>query len=370
MNIETNTLTRMADREDCPFRVSVIIPNYNFEAYLGAAIESALALDWPDVEVIVVDDGSTDGSRAIIERYAGRITAVLQANAKQRAACNRGFPISTGEMIIFLDSDDLLDPSLIREVAKVWRPGISKVQFQMQTIDAQGRRMGGILPQYHGTPTPQQIREHVERVGSYRSPPGSGNVYARDYLAKIFPLDNACGEAADTCCIAVAPLFGDVVTIPKPLVSYRIHDANDGAMSELDPARIGVNLDRGLKTFAYTRRTAKACGKTLDDKAFDRNLYILPYRMASLRLAPASHPIPGDSIFAILRDAARGMLIPQGLTMTAQVAILFWLCLVGLLPDFVAKNLVTWRFIPSRRPKILRESLGRLGIAGYAPVKH
>ena len=63
--------------------VSVVIPNYNYERYVGAAIESALSLDWPAAEIIVVDDGSTDGSRAVIDRYRKRVQVIHKANGGQ-----------------------------------------------------------------------------------------------------------------------------------------------------------------------------------------------------------------------------------------------------------------------------------------------
>ena len=69
-----------------PPRLSVVIANWNYAQYLGAAIDSALGLDWPDVEVVVVDDGSSDGSRAVIASYGDRVRAIYQANAGQRAA--------------------------------------------------------------------------------------------------------------------------------------------------------------------------------------------------------------------------------------------------------------------------------------------
>ncbi len=109
--------------------LSVIIPNYNYAEFIADAIESALELDWPDVEIIVVDDGSTDRSRAVIERYAGRVTAIYKANAGQAAACNTGFARSRGDVIVFLDADDRLHPALMLELAKVWHLGVSKVQF-------------------------------------------------------------------------------------------------------------------------------------------------------------------------------------------------------------------------------------------------
>src|ERR1700712_2880659 len=69
-----------------PLRLSIIIPNYNYGNYVGLAIESALAVDWPDVEVIVVDDGSVDQSASVIRSFGERITAIFQDNATQRVA--------------------------------------------------------------------------------------------------------------------------------------------------------------------------------------------------------------------------------------------------------------------------------------------
>src|ERR1700735_1672544 len=97
-------------------RFSIIIPNYNYGPFVGNAIQSALDVDWPNVEVIVVDDGSTENSRAVIEAFGTRITAIFQANSTHRVACNMGFAQSTGDAIIFLDSDDMLLPSVATEV--------------------------------------------------------------------------------------------------------------------------------------------------------------------------------------------------------------------------------------------------------------
>ena len=94
-------------------RLSVIIPNYNYQEFIGQAIDSALAVSWPQVQVIVVDDGSTDRSREVIEAYRGRIEIVHQANAGQLQAYNVGFTLARGDVVIFLDSDDLLDPEVI-----------------------------------------------------------------------------------------------------------------------------------------------------------------------------------------------------------------------------------------------------------------
>src|SRR3954452_16014205 len=88
--------------------VSIVIDNYNYGQYIRQAIDSALRQTYRPVEVIVVDDGSTDGSREIIASYGKLITPVFQENAGQPAAFNTGLRVSRGEAVILLDSDDAL----------------------------------------------------------------------------------------------------------------------------------------------------------------------------------------------------------------------------------------------------------------------
>jgi glycosyltransferase involved in cell wall biosynthesis len=347
-----------------PLRVSVVIANWNYGAFVGVAIDSALALDWTAVEVIVVDDGSTDDSRPIIEAYGDRVQAIFQANRGQRAACNAGFARARGDIVIFLDADDRLDPTVAREIAAVWRPGISKVQLQMRVIDAGGRPTGAVFPQFPAAvPTPQEIRAWALRAGAYPTPVGSGNAYARAFLERIFPLEGS-EPASDSYCLAAAPLLGDVVTIAKPLVSYRIHGRNDGAMSALDVTRFARELARAQWRFAYAQRIARDNGIAIPDRVFRNSLATLPYRLASLCLDPERHPIPGDSVRAVVTDTIRAGFIPQGRTPLACAALIAWTLLVAALPRRAGAQLALWRFASPSRPKALQWALARLHAAG------
>lgn len=93
-----------------PPTFSVVIPTYNRAAVLADALDSALAQTLPPVEIIVVDDGSTDDTPAAVQRYAGRITYLRQPNAGPAAARNRGIDMARGQYIAFLDSDDAWAP--------------------------------------------------------------------------------------------------------------------------------------------------------------------------------------------------------------------------------------------------------------------
>ena len=91
-------------------RVSVIIPTFNYGRFIGRCIESVLDQNVPDLEIIVVDDGSTDNTRHVVEQFKNRLHYIFQENAGPSAARNTGIVNCTGEWLLFLDADDLLGP--------------------------------------------------------------------------------------------------------------------------------------------------------------------------------------------------------------------------------------------------------------------
>jgi glycosyltransferase involved in cell wall biosynthesis len=105
-------------------RVSVVIAAYNSEAYIAEAIESVLGQTVPPDEIIVIDDGSTDGTRGILDGFSGRIVALSQANSGQAVAVNKGLARARGELIGFCDADDL------------WTP--RKLELQLALLDHDG----------------------------------------------------------------------------------------------------------------------------------------------------------------------------------------------------------------------------------------
>ncbi len=93
--------------------VSVVVPTYNYSKYISQAIESVLAQTYPNIEIVVIDDGSTDDTASIIGKFGNKIHYHFQANQGLSAARNRGIEVSSGAYIQFLDSDDKLGPQSI-----------------------------------------------------------------------------------------------------------------------------------------------------------------------------------------------------------------------------------------------------------------
>lgn len=105
--------------------VSILVPAFNTEEFLAEALTSALAQTWPRTEIIVVDDGSTDGTPAIARRFAsGRVKVVAQEHQGAAAARNAAFALSQGDFIQWLDSDDLLAPEKVeRQLSRLLQQG-------------------------------------------------------------------------------------------------------------------------------------------------------------------------------------------------------------------------------------------------------
>jgi glycosyltransferase involved in cell wall biosynthesis len=129
-------------------RVSVIIPAHNARAYLAQAIESALNQTLPPAEVIVVDDGSTDGTQDVMESYLGRVSYQRQANLGVSAARNAGLAAASGEFVAFLDADDFFLPWKLASQVEILRshPGQAFVNSGWRVVDAQGQLLREVEP--------------------------------------------------------------------------------------------------------------------------------------------------------------------------------------------------------------------------------
>ncbi len=206
--------------------VSIIITNHNYASFLPLAIESALEQTYPRTEVVVVDDGSTDTSHQIIAFYQDRIIPILKGNGGQGSGFNAGYGASRGDLVAFLDADDVFRPEKLAKVVAAWQaqPDTSVIYHQLQGIDTHGREL------WRGKPWPKvmlrgNIRARVERSGGWWPwPVTSGLCFPRTFLEQVLPISEAeFPNRADSYLAGMAPFLGPVVGIPEPLAWYRVH---------------------------------------------------------------------------------------------------------------------------------------------------
>jgi glycosyltransferase involved in cell wall biosynthesis len=212
-------------------RVSVVIPTYNRRRFVAEAVESALAQDYPDLEVIVVDDGSSDGTAESLSRFGCAIRYVRQENRGASAARNHGIRLATGEYIAFLDSDDLYLPDKVRSQVDYFQrhPDVLLLGTWYYEMFESGQR---------------ELRDSLLPGGGYweilaramNLPLATPTVMIRaSAVRQVGGFDEALRLSEDQDLFTRVARLGPVAVLEKPLVTVRRHAANTiGAMSAED----------------------------------------------------------------------------------------------------------------------------------------
>jgi glycosyltransferase involved in cell wall biosynthesis len=264
--------------------VSILINNYNYELYFREAIDSALNQTYPNTEVIVVDDGSTDNSRDIIASYENRIIPVYKENGGQASALNAGFAVSRGEIVCLLDSDDVWLPQKVEKVAEVFcsYPGAAVVYHRVQNIDEAGILNGKPWPPYN--PIKGDISSQVARTGGWWPfPPSTALSFSRKFLCKVMNVpEEEYRICADTYLADLAPFWGEVLGIDQVLSHYRLHSSNK--WSNLTGAQEDV---RPIRELQYHELRASMLNLTLKRLGMDLEVSLAdhwPYQLLKYRL--------------------------------------------------------------------------------------
>jgi glycosyltransferase involved in cell wall biosynthesis len=202
-------------------RVSVVIPVYNGEAYLAEAITSVLGQTLEELELVAVDDGSQDGSRAILERYAredDRIRVVAnERNLGASAAMNRGWRLARSPYIARMDADDVALPGrLSRQVEFLdAHPSVAAVGGGAITIDSGGRRLSTVrFPTSH-----RAIRSTLLRHNCISH---SSVTMRRAVLAAVGGYRFGCDAEDYDLWLRLSEHF-ELAAVPEPVILYRLH---------------------------------------------------------------------------------------------------------------------------------------------------
>lgn len=341
-------------------RISVIITCFNYERYVALAIRSALEQSVPPLEIIVVNDGSTDGSAAVLAGFGERITVLTQENRGQIAATNRGYAACRGDIVLFLDADDLLRPGALAAVAGAWTPACTKVQFELEVINGAGELLGRRFCNYVAPYGPDEIRREFDRFGTYVWPVLTGNAYSRWFLERVMPLTVSMGP--DGFLNTIAPLYGDIVVVPDALGLYRLHDANQSyhgsasnAIGRRFAKQVGLRASelRLLAEHAAVRAIALPPGNLLD-----HDLPFVNYRLMLKKLGEAYEGGAGDSAFGLWR-AGMVLLSRRPLPVRLKLGHAAWLTTLLCSPRALAGRLIALRFNRAALLQPIRRRLAR-----------
>jgi len=240
-------------------RVSVIIPAYNYGRYIAEAIDSALAQTLPPLEVIVVDDGSTDTTAEVLAAYGDRIVVIRQPNQGVAAARNRGISVARGDTIAFLDADDIWKPRKLElQMARFnANPSLGLVHCGLESFDESGT----IETRVETTKGP--AARALLRFEPGINPAASTIVVPKRVVDEIGGFDIRLPPSEDwDFCYRVATRY-PIEHVAEALVRYRLH----GSGIHLNTARMESSM---LLAFEKAFASADPDVQSLRKEAYGR----------------------------------------------------------------------------------------------------
>ena len=209
--------------------VSIVVPAYNHARFLEQAVESVLTQTHPAVELIVLDDGSTDGTRAVLGKYGNRFRWETQTNMGQAATLNKGWGMASGDLLGYLSADDYLHPDAVKSAVECLERHADAVLAypDFVQVDENSRALRTIR-------TPEFSYEDMVLRGVCA--PGPGAFFRRSAYARVGGWNAALRSIPDLEYWLRLGLAGPFQRIAKVLAYYRVH-AGAQSFSAVDEAR-------------------------------------------------------------------------------------------------------------------------------------
>lgn len=196
--------------------VTIITPAYNRADLIGETIKSVLKQDYPKLEYLVLDDGSTDETLKIIKKYKNKIRWKTHANMGETKTVNLGFKMAKGDIIGVVNSDDPLLPGAIKDAVKALtdNPEVTVVYPDWKKIDQTGKVFGSVrVPEYN----------YLNMLRWHYCLPGPGTFFRRKLIKQIGGRDEQFRYVGDFDFWLRAGLVGQFARIPKYLATFRTH---------------------------------------------------------------------------------------------------------------------------------------------------
>lgn len=282
-------------------KVSIVTSTYKHEKYLRQAIDSVLSQDYPNIEYIVINDGSPDGTEDILRSYGNQFHWETQKNMGEIPTLNRAFAMASGELIGKLSSDDYLYPTSVSEVVRqfVETPELIVVYTDFDLVNENGSLIKTIVkPDFDAV---QAVREHL-------CLPGTGALFRKEIFEKLGGFYTGFRIVSDMDFWWRASLYGKMSRVPKSLSAFRQHEtsqSNQGgtrmaeetvqcvqrfySMPDL-PAKFTMIKNTAFSNAFYVAATQVALEK---DRKMSRR-----YLLRSFQYSPANYLMPKNWVKA------------------------------------------------------------------------
>jgi glycosyltransferase involved in cell wall biosynthesis len=256
--------------------ISVIVPTWNNGRFIRSALESLLKQTYPGelTEIIVIDDGSTDNTREILNEYREKIIYIYQENRGIAGARNRGMSVAKGEIITFLDADDLWRGDRLKKVADAFIENeyIGMVYHPVSIVD----RTGSVLFEnfYKVFGYGEGLRGWITNdiIAGKVFCGGSSFAFRKELVEKVFPVPEDIKRGIDYYMAVLSSAYSQAEYIPDLLGGYRLHDTNITMLAGQDNSK---DLAAVNKDFAYMRQRVinkLSSLNSLNENAVDINL--------------------------------------------------------------------------------------------------
>lgn len=205
-------------------QISIVIPAYNCDRYIGQAIESILNQTYSSYEIIVVDDGSQDKTREALQPYCQHIQYVYQENQGVSVARNHGLNLARGEFIVFLDADDMFLPDKLTTQLAVFeaQPQLGLVQSGWRRVNQKGEILMDATPWNYVPELNLEMWLRWKPLGTMGT-----LMFRRDWLLKVAGFEPGLAHAEDVDLILRLALLGcESAWLHQSTVCYRQHDRN------------------------------------------------------------------------------------------------------------------------------------------------
>ena len=354
--------------------IDIVISSYNYGDFLTDAIESACNQTHPETKVVVVDDGSTDGSRERLRTFADRVEVVLKSNGGQASAFNAGMERCRGDVVIFLDADDVLRRETAAFAAEAFaaEPGMAKLQFRLAYVDADRHPTGRTKPTAHLDPPAGDLRR-AELAFPFDLPwlPGGGTAFRAEAVRRLLPIPERefPRAGADWYLVHLTALLGSCGWVDRVGADYRVHGRNayqpQGDRLDLALVRDGI---------LYAAATTRALEDLADELGMERPDPILSVsdlagRLISLRLEPELHPVAGDSVRGLLADGMRAIRRRFDVSVPMKPVFAAWFVAAAVSPRPVVRRLGELLLFPEGRLGFVNRALRRLRRAGAGTTR-